>query len=678
MLQAALILLGYALSNHLFFINKVVGSVVIGFSTWGLLSYFLIVFVATLSYNCPFQTPLPLTLRFLIRFDSEHKGYLKQSREWIKNIFSQVKRLLRLGSGHPCSLGGLGSSSGNDSSLHIELPMVKSPNQLPMLFDSKIDWDSHVMDSNCIAWMFEMSMDMDVATAIASFIPEIVWHRETQAIPLERLYDIVLKCFDNSFGHPVLKPTFRNTAYLSVKALLHVSIQQWCMSGETIPNIESITRQEQIFDSGCYGGDSDLESTLGLLSCVYDGGEHLYWDDFSFTVPHHTWLGHILLYNAWDFHRRHMCFPHHLEKFVLHSLRLEPPPPAPIIADCLFIIGSILGIKLHVNDLSVIDKRLVDFSSVLYNVSLRTCYSHEINHQITRIYVKLAEAFTGHTSSTDGINHALAAMRLMAPLSKSSIPPPPEDDIASPSKNNIGQKSYDLFHITMKDCVCSIHTQETQFMASQLAMYGAYKWGGVIEDPHDILTFLNLCFDLATNDSHNWYKPEGGPFLNHDESIHQAIHVLANASGPITIEALKNFNPTEHQFVCGIYYALQADQPLQLRSAAFSFLPLISDKWFSSPNTITDHSQMRSFCVDWASVVDAIELTDDVKKAALTVFLEMINSDHWRPHVVVERWKLLEHISLVLDDSWPLKKCINNPKLTDEIRDMEDPAVLAF
>ena len=62
MLQAALLLLGYALSDYLYFINRVVASVVIGFTAFGLLFYFLITSAGTLSFNCPFQTPLSLVL----------------------------------------------------------------------------------------------------------------------------------------------------------------------------------------------------------------------------------------------------------------------------------------------------------------------------------------------------------------------------------------------------------------------------------------------------------------------------------------------------------------------------------------------------------------------------------------------------------------------------------------
>jgi len=67
-------------------------------------------------------------------------------------------------------------------------------------------------------------------------------------------------------------------------------------------------------------------------------------------------MGHIL-YRAWDVLRKGEALPDDIKEFVLHSLRLEPPPPAPIVADCLLIIGLFLGIKLHIDDLSVVDKR---------------------------------------------------------------------------------------------------------------------------------------------------------------------------------------------------------------------------------------------------------------------------------------------------------------------------------
>ena len=358
MLQAALLLLGYALSNYLFFINRVVASVVIGFTSFGVLFFLLVVSAATSSYNCPFQTPLSLVLHSLIRFDNEHKKYLRRSRKWFGNTISQTKGWWRAMLGSPRLLGGTEIPNGGNSGGHIELRVAGSPEHPPPIFNKEIDWNAHVLDSECIAWMFEMPTEMDVATTISGFIPEIVWYTDTRAVPLERLYDVVLKCFDHSSGRPILKPGLRDRAYLNAKALIHVGIQRRCaddVSEDTA--FHSIKDRHQVMGFGHYEGDSDLESTLGILDRVFGIFEPMDWHNFSFTIPHHAWMGHILLYRAWDLCRKGNTVPGYIKKFILHSNKLVPAPPAPIVADCLFIAGLVLGIGLHLDDLLVIDKR---------------------------------------------------------------------------------------------------------------------------------------------------------------------------------------------------------------------------------------------------------------------------------------------------------------------------------
>ena len=89
--------------------------------------------------------------------------------------------------------------------------------------------------------------------------------------------------------------------------------------------------------------------------------------------------------------------------------------------------------------------------------------------------------------------------------------------------------------------------------------------------------------------------------------------------------------------------------------------------------SVVGPDQMKSFCTNWASTIDDLGLTPSVQKAALTVFFGMINSPHWRPHVVTEKWKLLECFTSVPDDSQPLRKCINNPNLIEVIKDVDYP-----
>ena len=232
MLQIALLLLGYALSNYLYFINKTVAAVLVGFTSFGILFYLLIVSAATLSYNCPFQTPASLILRFLIRFDDEHRKYLHRSRKWFSRLFSRKGSRQRPKSGGPYGLGRFGTFDGSAFGDHFELPMANMSEPNP-LFNKETDWGGYVLDSNCIAWMFEMSMDADVIMAIMRFIPEVVWHAGIRSIPLERLYDTVLDCFDRTPGHLVVIPKLRNKAYLSAKALLHLAIQRKCIGDES-------------------------------------------------------------------------------------------------------------------------------------------------------------------------------------------------------------------------------------------------------------------------------------------------------------------------------------------------------------------------------------------------------------------------------------------------------------
>jgi len=357
MLQAALLLLGYALSNYLFSINNVVAGVMVGFTAFGLLFYFLIVSAATLSYNCPFQTPLSLVLRFLIHFDNEHKEYLKRFREWFWHFFSWgTWRQLQPNQGGNHSLGGFGRLDRNDS--HTELPTANTFDQPTPLFDKVVDLDEYVMDSNCIAWMFEMSMDKDVIMAIMKFIPEIAWHAGIQTTPLQRVYDTLFECCDKSSGYPIVVPQSRNMAYLSAKALLHLIIQCKSIGDEYM--LESISERHLIIGTKQHEDNQELESTLRIINQVLGDPKPIAWHGSSFTATHHAWMGHILLYHTWGVLKKGGVFPNDIKEFIQYSVKLQLPPLAPIVADCFFLIGFLLGISLHQDDLLAVDKRWVN------------------------------------------------------------------------------------------------------------------------------------------------------------------------------------------------------------------------------------------------------------------------------------------------------------------------------
>ena len=110
--------------------------------------------------------------------------------------------------------------------------------------------------------------------------------------PLERLYDTVLERSDSSSEYPAVVPKLRSKAYLSAKALLHLAVQRKCIDEESNTSVlQSIAGRRRTIGSGTHEGDSDLESTLGMIDHVFTGSalKPMRWEQFSFTASHHSW-----------------------------------------------------------------------------------------------------------------------------------------------------------------------------------------------------------------------------------------------------------------------------------------------------------------------------------------------------------------------------------------------------
>ena len=291
-------------------------------------------------------------------------------------------------------------------------------------------------------------------------------------------------------------------------------------------------------------------------------------------------------------------------------------------------------------------------------------YSHEVDPQINRIYEKLTKTFRSSSPTTDEINRALESMELIAPLSGSGVP----------------EKSYGLFRVVMQAPVSPAFPQEKKWETSRLTMRNAFRWESFarVEDPHDILTFLNHHLDLAIRGNQNL-----------DEPIEDALAALIYALTAVAREALKRIESTDPSFVHGIYHALQDNKPIRLRRLSIFFLCIVGDRWFNTPHSIMEPDQMKSLCVDWASTVDSNQDTQNMKRATLVVFFGMVNSSHWRPHIVTEAWKLLENFTSVPDelqpqdwavlyDPQPFRRCLDNPELIDAIKKVDSPDALVL
>lgn len=350
LLNASLLLLGIGLATYLLPLSQTVAVVVIGFTSFCLLFYLASSAAAIIFPHCPLQTPCSLTARYFI-------SYLVP-KAWIQDISRRRTCPIRRKTKDKAKT--------TDEVTHPMWALVADPDTL--FSHREIDWDGYVVYSNCVTWMFQKPVEYDTVMAIVGFIPEIVWHSGIKTVPLERIYDNLLGCFDDKVHCPTVLSRHRDRAYLSAKALLHIIIQRRCLgNGADTAVIGSISARHPRMGYRHYEDDSDLESTLCIIDIVLGASMPApEWEKLELTTPHHSWMAHILLYRAWDTIVNTGKLTEDVAGFIKHSLSLDPPPPDDIVADCLLMVGLVLGIGIHVDDLSVVDKRYVHFRRIAF------------------------------------------------------------------------------------------------------------------------------------------------------------------------------------------------------------------------------------------------------------------------------------------------------------------------
>jgi hypothetical protein len=234
--------------------------------------------------------------------------------------------------------------------------VIQFPWSVTPLFIQEAGAEGDRLDARCITRMFVMSTDADVVTSIMDFIPEIIWHSGIKDVPLKRIYDTLMDCFDFSGPSPVVIPKLRDVAYLSARAFAHIELQRRCITQYEEHKRDSwkaLCANHTLLSPTDYGPDSDLEAVLFMVDMALGYDDGFPWEQLWMTPPHHAWMSHVFLYRAW--HEGEVSEV--VMDFVESSMSLKPPSDI-VITDCLFIIGLMIGVPFHVSDITVRDKRL--------------------------------------------------------------------------------------------------------------------------------------------------------------------------------------------------------------------------------------------------------------------------------------------------------------------------------
>ena len=361
-LQCALVLLGFALSRYLWQVNRSVSSVVIGFTSFGFLFYLLIMTASTFSFDCPFQTPFSPLIRFVI-------GLVVPYWQNFRRAFGPKRKLsqpgtLRARHDLPLSMNTVGRGHGLEANIIALTCMAPAAIQFPWsvtpLFAYCTEGEGDRLDARCISRMFMMSTDVDVVTSIMDFIPEIIWHGGIKNVPLKRIYDILMGCFDLSGPSPVIIPRLRDVAYLSARAFAHIGLQRRCITQYEEHKQDSwkaLCADHPLLSPVGHSTDPDLRAVLFMVDMTLGYDNKFPWKQARIAPPLRAWMSHVFLYHAWHEGRLSEV----VMDFVEDSLSLEPPSDI-VITDCLFTIGLMIGVPFHVNDITMRDKRLgLDF-----------------------------------------------------------------------------------------------------------------------------------------------------------------------------------------------------------------------------------------------------------------------------------------------------------------------------
>ena len=333
LIQGSLALLGAALSRYLWEVDRMVSSVVIGFTSIGCMLYIIIVTVSVFSFDCPFQTPVSLLIRSII----------VKIKLWLQDHHRQPAP----------NLAGLAEVG---MTIAAVLPGLHQQVLQTVLSRS---WErGYRFDARCITRMLVMSTDVDTIRLTMDFVQEVVWDARIKTVPLWWIYRKLVSCFDPSHPQtPILLPTLRDVAYLSAKALAHIQFQQPCIpehggTAHVDGNRYTDTQYTPLGSPGS-NSDPDLESALLMVDKAFGRNVKIPWNEYRLSPDHHLWVSHQFVYYASRKPRSEDALV-----FVKYSLDPDKSPSDAVIADCLYIISMALGTRFHVEDLTKRDKRL--------------------------------------------------------------------------------------------------------------------------------------------------------------------------------------------------------------------------------------------------------------------------------------------------------------------------------
>ena len=416
MLQAALLLLGCALSRYLWEINTAVASVLIGVTSLGMIFYIFIVIAGAASESCPYQTPGSTALRYA---DPKVKGMLHSvttvatsAASAVLLVFKKARRnsetirIVKRG----VSWEGRRQSGGNI--IHflgvmireipravaidiyhlgrtIILPLAALPAEVCRLGsvtitlsvslarrvynwlrgassppEQALDLHTTMLDFRCISWMLQTSLDKTIHLATFKHIVTTTTLTGFYPILVTDCLDAFIGCLKGGVANREVVIVQGLEELATVSALCFFNIFSHLLAVDPTSSVLEGARQRCL---DVISPDADFRHQYHTMNAIrsllvsWDEWRQaaFSWEYYKPSTHEHSMVAQSLVrlarfkYQTTQDGRVPVLILH----FTFHSLSLYPPPPTPVIAGCLSIIAIDLGCDVSDTGTTTPDER---------------------------------------------------------------------------------------------------------------------------------------------------------------------------------------------------------------------------------------------------------------------------------------------------------------------------------
>jgi hypothetical protein len=396
MLQAALLLLGCALSRYLWDIGITVALVVLVVTSFGLAFYLFVIIAGVVFESCPYQTPGSHILRHLgpkvqTIIYSLHSAIT--SLLWNASKRSQVARIvvmnthlddpLQPGSETIRCLSGLvlGIPRGFAIDVyHLGRAAIRLVFALPIgtyrLVRSAIT-KLHAMYSafkqksgqrmtsshlRCVSWMLQTSLDKPVHLTTLRHLLTVTEFAGLDPTLVVDCFNVFVGCVSSSNHKVVVIQGLEQLATVSATCFLRTFHHILVVDPTSSVLADLRRRFNAVFPSDLGSTDLPFDSTMVMIHVLVSPvGNHrnVQWDNYSSSSQEYIPFAQYMAEAAREGYQQtqYRKVPRWILRFALRSLSLDPSPPTSILADCLSIVAT--DLDCDVSNITTLDQRCV-------------------------------------------------------------------------------------------------------------------------------------------------------------------------------------------------------------------------------------------------------------------------------------------------------------------------------